>query len=105
MVEHVRPNYGFVNGREVYFQRVSINPAKPELAQKEVHNAAWIFGMLNAQPSERELNSLVKVVGSASEDQSPFSVEESLNVLNSLSHVVDVDDERAIDGVFAALAA
>jgi len=106
IVEHVRPNYGFVNGREVYFQKVSINPNKPETAQKEVHNAAWIFEMLGTEPRGRELNSLVKVVSSdVPEDQTMFSVSESLGVLTSLSHVVNVEDEVAVDRVFAPLAA
>lgn len=105
VVEHVRPSYGFVNGREVYFQTVSINPNRPEAAQKEVHNAAWIFEMLRSHAGARELNSLVKVVSTdLVEDQASFSVDESLNVLNALSHVVNVEDENAVDSVFAPLA-
>jgi hypothetical protein len=106
IVEHVRPSYGFVNGRQVYFQTVSINPNRPETAQKEVHNAAWIFEMLRSRAVDRELNSLVKVVSAnVTDDHNPFSVDESLGVLNALSHVVNVEDERAVDGVFAPLVA
>lgn len=106
VIEHVRPSYGFINGRQVYLQKVSINPNKPEAAQKEVHNAAWIFEMLRTEPTGRELNSLVKIVSlDVPEDQSPFSVSESLGVLTSLSNVVQVEDETAVNRVFSSLTA
>jgi hypothetical protein len=104
VIEHVRPHYGFVNGIEVYFQKVSINPNKPEAAQKEVHNAAWIFDKLRASEA-RQLNSLVKVVSSEiPEDQAIFSVAESMDVLGGLSNVVNIEDDNAVNQVFAPLA-
>jgi hypothetical protein len=105
IVEHVKPNYGYINGREVYFQKVSINPYKPEAAQKEVHNAAWIFERLRANSEEREANSLIKVVrGDLLEPEPQFNIDESIAVLNSVSHVIDVENEDAIDRAFAHLA-
>lgn len=106
VVEHVRPSHGFTNGREVYFQKVSINPNRPEQSQKEVHNAAWIFERLRTRPAADELNSLIKIVSVnvPEEGQAAFSVGESVDVLSSVSHVVDAADESAIDTVFARLA-
>jgi hypothetical protein len=90
----------------VYFQKVSINPYKPEAAQKEVHNANWIFERLTAKFQEREADSLIKVGrwDDLPENEPQFNVEESLAVLGSVSHVIDVDNEDAIDRVFAPLA-
>jgi hypothetical protein len=106
LVEHVRPSYGFLNGQQTFFQKVSINPNRPETAQKEVHNAAWIFEMLHAEKRPRELHSLVKIVRTnLPEDETAFSIEESLGVLNAVSNVVNVEDETAVDRVFAPLSA
>jgi|HubBroStandDraft_6_1064221.scaffolds.fasta_scaffold00205_31 hypothetical protein len=106
IVEHVRPNYGYRNGREVYFQKVSINPYRPERTQKDVHNAAWIFDRLRFNAAQRETNTIVQIVrAEPPREQALFSVDEYLAVLGTVSEVVDVDDERAVDRVFAPLAA
>lgn len=106
VVEHVRPSYGYVNGREVYFQKVSINPYRPERTQKDVHNAAWIFDRLKFQAERRETNTIVKVVRpELPQEQMPFSIDEYIGVLGAVSHIVDVDDDKAIERVFEPLAA
>lgn len=106
LVEHIRPSFGYVNGREVYLQKVSLNPYRPETAQKEVHNAAWIFEMLRNNLQERECNSLVKVVRSERPIEVPqFSVDESLRLLRNYSEVVDVDNDESLERVFGSLAA
>jgi hypothetical protein len=106
IVEHVRPSYGYVNGREVYFQKVSINPYRPERTQKDVHNAAWIFDRLRFNAGQRETNTIVKVVRpELPQEQVPFSVDEYMGVLGNVSAVVDVDDDQAVERIFAPLAA
>lgn len=104
-VEHVRPSFSYVNGRQLYFQKVSINPYRPEITQKEVHNAAWIFERLKVGAERRETSSLVKVVTpDVPVEPANFSTPEYLHLLGTLSDVVDVDDEGALDRKFAPLA-
>jgi hypothetical protein len=105
-VEHVRPSYGYVNGRQVYFQKVSINPYRPEITQKEVHNAAWIFERLRAGVAARETSALVKIIAlDVPIDPIPFSTPEYVHLLTTLANVVDVDDDAAMERAFAPLAA
>jgi hypothetical protein len=105
-VEHVRPSFGYVNGRELYFQKVSINPYRPEITQKEVHNAAWIFEKLRTGAALRETSTLVKIITpDVHIEQPPFSTPEYLHLLGRLSDVVNVDDEGALDRKFSPLAA
>jgi len=103
--EHVRPSFSYVNGTQQYFQKVAINPLRPEITQREVHNAAWIFEKLRTIADRLETNDLVKVVTHVGElNQIPPTTPEYLNLLNTLSHVINVDDEPALDRKFAALA-
>lgn len=105
IVEHVRPNFGWINGHAVYFQKVSINPLRPEPTQRDVHNAAWIFEKLRAS-TRAETKALIKMSGydDVAEQASRRQADEYLALLRRLStEVIDVDDEGQVDRTFRAL--
>jgi hypothetical protein len=110
VIEHVRPNYGWVNGRALYFQRVSISPYRLEPTQKDVHNAAWIFEKLRAAVPGAETKALVKVMGAegdteADAEDARRQTDEYLALLTRISNgIINVDDDAEVHGTFGALA-
>jgi hypothetical protein len=107
--QHIIPSFAWVNGAEVYFQKVSIVPVRPESSQKNVNNAAWIFEKLKQGNPLRVTKALVKVMEqSAPEEMTNSTIRpaEYLAVLRELSdHVIDVDNEETVEKTFAPLAA
>jgi len=99
VTEYVQPNYAYLNGAAVYFQRVPFNPRRPEATQKELHNAAWIFDKLKKTNQNCMTRALVK--GSQNGEAEPF-----LRVLSVVANdIVDVSDEQAVRRGFAELVA
>ena len=106
VIQHIIPSFSWVNGTEVYFQKVSLLAIRPEANQKNVNNAAWIFERLKSDKNDRVLKALVKVTESASGERGAFDPREHLAVLNRLAdQVVDVDDEGQVENTFSVLAA
>jgi hypothetical protein len=46
ITQHIKPSYRWLNGSEVYFQKVSLDGAKIESTQKDVNSALWMFEKL-----------------------------------------------------------
>jgi hypothetical protein len=103
------PSFAWVNGTEVYFQKVSIVGARPDASQKNVNNAAWIFEKLKLGNKERITRALVKVTEQAAPEEVIARLTdpaEYVRLLGSLSdEVVNVDDDERVERVFAPLAA
>lgn len=97
--EHVQPSYGYVNGAEIYFQRVPLIESRPESSAKEVHNAAWIFERLRSDRQERQTRALVKLTAAA-------HFPNLLDVLSSVSSsVIDVDNQTQVHEEFSRFVA
>ena len=93
--EHVQPSYGYVNGAEIYFQKVPMVGNKPEYSAKEVHNAAWILERLRVNRNERQTRALVKMA---------LAVEfpDLLSVLEAVStDIIDVDNLEQVHREFS----
>jgi hypothetical protein len=107
--QHIVPSFAWVNGAEVYFQKVSIVGARPDASQKNVNNAAWIFEKLKLGNRQRVTRALVKVTEqTAPEEVASHLIDpaEYVRLLGSLSdEVVNVDDDEKVERVFAPLAA
>jgi hypothetical protein len=94
--EQVRPTYAYVNGTRVYFQKVSLNPRRPDVAQKELHNAAWIFDKLRKTYSGSETKALVRITD-------PHEVASHLRVLNVVStEIIDVNNDEQVRRTFSS---
>jgi hypothetical protein len=107
--QHIVPSFAWVNGTEVYFQKVSIVGARPDASQKNVNNAAWIFEKLKLGNQQRLTRALVKITEQTAPEEAtahPVEPAEYLNLLGNLSdEVVNVDDDEKVERVFAPLAA
>ena len=105
--QHIVPSFAWVNGVEVYFQKVSIVGARPDSSQKNVNNAAWIFEKLKYTNPQRVTKALLKVSDQPSLDEStrPVDPAEYVRLITSLSdEVINVDDDNRVDQAFAPLA-
>jgi hypothetical protein len=107
--QHIIPSFAWVNGIEVYFQKVSIVGARPDASQKNVNNAAWIFEKLKLGNRQRLTRALVKVTEQAAPEEVASHLidpAEYLKLLGDLSdEVINVDDDERVERVFAPLAA
>ena len=106
--QHIIPSFAWVNGIEMYFQKVSIVGARPDASQKNVNNAAWIFEKLKQSDQRRLTKALVKVTEQAAPEEVTQIIDpaEYVRLLGSLSdEVINVDDDERVDRVFAPLAA
>jgi hypothetical protein len=106
--QQIVPSFAWVNGTEVYFQKVSIVGARPDTTRKNVNNAAWIFEKLKQSKHERVTKALIKVTEpTAPEEAAMQTIDPAayVRLLGSLSdEVVDVDDDEDVERVFAPLA-
>jgi hypothetical protein len=95
--EHVQPSFGYVNGNEIYYQKVPLVGGRPEYSAKEVHNAAWIFERLRTNRAERQTRALVKM-------SIATTFPDLLNALSSVStSVIDVDNLVQVHQEFSPL--
>ena len=95
VTEYVQPTFAYVNGSQVYFQKVALNPSRRESTQKDVHNAAWIFEKLRVNRSNVETKALVQI--GEREEVAPF-----LSVLRTVSdEIIDVEDKHQVHAVFS----
>jgi hypothetical protein len=106
LTQRIVPSFAWINGVEIYFQKVSLVRTRPEVTQKNVNNAAWIFERLKSDNSNRQAKALLKVSSDAESDRivSGFDPMLYVPVLETLADVVDVDDSSSIERVFAPLA-
>jgi hypothetical protein len=106
--QHIVPSFAWVNGIEVYFQKVSIVGARPDASRKNVNNAAWIFEKLKLANRDRVTKALLKVTEPNAPEEATRLIDpaEYVRLLSSLSdEVINVDDDEKVDKVFAPLAA
>jgi hypothetical protein len=97
--ENVQPSYAYVNGAEIYFQKVPLVGNRPEYSSKEVHNAAWIFERLRMGQNQRQARALVKMAIAA-------DFPDLLKALNAVAtSVIDVDNPEQVHREFSAFVA
>jgi hypothetical protein len=107
ITQHIKPSYRWLNGSEVYFQKVSLDGAKIESTQKDVNSALWMFEKLKDKDERVLTKALVKISDSSGMSSQPvIDPKEYFHLLQQISdQVVDVDDERQVDSAFGALEA
>jgi len=103
-VQHLRPSYAWRNGREIFFQKVSINSGRLERTQKDVTSAAYLFEKLTGGPN-RHAKALVKKADMRPQmvDDQVLDPNEYLTLLARSAEIVDVDDQRQVELAFGAL--
>jgi hypothetical protein len=108
VVQRIIPSYSWVNGVEIYFQKVSLLAARRETTQRNVNNAAWIFERLKRDNRDRQAKALFKMTDSpdTEESQAKFDPMEYIPVLKRLAdEVINVDDNASVERTFARLIA
>jgi len=103
---HIRPSYRWLNGRDIYFQKVSIDETRLDPTQRDVTSAAWMFERLKEANQHSETKALVKF--SRRDDGNatlPVSGQaEYADLLASVSDaIIDVDDDAEVDRFFSQL--
>jgi hypothetical protein len=107
LTQQIIPSFSWVNGVEIYFQKVSLIRTRPETTRKNVNSAAWIFERLKEDKPDRKAKALLKISGDIEADGNftRFDPKEYLAVLTKLADdVIDVDDANSIERAFAPLA-
>jgi len=104
--QHIRPSYRWMNGAEVYFQKVSIDSARPDATQKDVTSTAWMFEKLKLADDRRSTKALIKVSDPDSiVAQARIDPDEYLALLSNISDdVINVEDDEQVERTFAPLA-
>lgn len=98
VTEYVQPTFAYINGQQIYFQKVALNPSRPEFTQKDLHNAAWIFEKLRHNNPNSQTKALVQI--GEKDDVASF-----LRVLNTVSsEIIDVENRVQVNQVFSAYA-
>lgn len=104
--QHIRPSYSWVNGREIYFQKVSIDPSRPDATQKDVNNTLWMFEKLKISDRSRTTKAMIKVAEPEEiiSHQNQIEPDEYLKLLSDVSdEVINVDDDTQVDSAFTEL--
>jgi hypothetical protein len=104
--QHIRPSYRWINGGEIYFQKVSIDAARPDATQKDVTSTAWMFEKLKGAGGDRSTKALVRLSGGGVLiQQNRIDPAEYLGLLSRVSDaVVNVENDAEVDRAFAPLA-
>jgi hypothetical protein len=103
---HIRPSYQWLNGRDIYFQKVLIDESRFDPTQKDVTSAAWMFERLKEHNKRSETKALVKF--SDREDSNlvnpAWDQSEFWKLLNDVSDsVINIDDEMQVEREFSEL--
>lgn len=100
--KHVRPSYHWLNGRDIYYQKVLIDDVKLDLTQRDVTSARWLFERLKSLGSSVETKALVKFA--ERDDLNRPSRDEYIEILSPVAtNIIDVDDESQIEEEFGHL--
>jgi hypothetical protein len=102
--KHVRPSYHWLNGRDVYYQKVLIDDVKFDLTQRDVTSARWLFERLKELSGSVETKALVKFA--ERDETNKSSRDEYVEILSSVvDNIIDVDNENEVDREFGQLVA
>ncbi len=104
--QHIRPSYSWVNGRQIYFQKVSIDSSRPDATQKDVNNTLWMFEKLKISDANRITKAMIKLADREEilSQQNRIEPDEYLKLLSQVSdEVIDVDNDIQVEHAFTEL--
>src|SRR5206468_4307011 len=58
---HLKPSYQWLNGRDIFYQKVSIDQSRIESTQKDVTSATWVLERLRESFRGAETRALIKI--------------------------------------------
>lgn len=101
---HLKPSYQWLNGRDIYYQKVTINQARLEATQKDVTSAAWVLDRLKESTPGVETRALVKISDVEETTPADWRPDEYLDLLATVSDsIINVDNDDEVVKEFSAL--
>lgn len=101
---HLQPSYQWLNGRDICYQKVTINQARLDATQKDVTSATWVLDHLKSNIPGIETKALVKLSDVEENLPQNWRPKEYLDLLSTVSDsIINVDNEDEVFREFSSL--
>ncbi len=101
---HLKPSFQWLNGRDIYYQKVSIDQTRIEATQKDVTSATWMLQRLKESSNGAETRALIKLSEADDGLVSDWRASEYIDLLKGATDlIINVDNDEAVELEFSAL--